>query len=72
MLHNFIAERRDEITGRAGVLARARDSHHRFADPTGEVSEFLTQVSTSLRDGPTFSAQNLAQITATAAARAPR
>jgi signal transduction histidine kinase len=66
MLHNFIAERRDEITGRAGVLARARESYDRFSDPTEEVSEFLTQVSTSLRDGPTLSAQNLAQITATA------
>lgn len=66
MLHNFITQRRDQITDRASLLSRARDPLLRSESPTEEVSAFLTQVSTALRQGKTTSTHNTAAITSTA------
>lgn len=65
MLHNFINEHRDQITDRATSLARARDPLH-AESPTEEVSAFLTQVATTLRQGGTPSRHNMAAINSTA------
>jgi signal transduction histidine kinase len=51
MLHNFIAAHRDQITDRATLLSRARDPLLHSESPREEVSAFLTQVSTTLRQG---------------------
>src|SRR5688572_250241 len=51
MLHTFIAEHRDQITDRATLLSRARDPLLHSESPTEEVSNFLTHVTTTLRQG---------------------
>jgi signal transduction histidine kinase len=66
VLHNFITERRDQITDRASVLSRARDPLLHSDSPTEEVSAFLTQVSTALRQGKMTSTHNAAAINSTA------
>jgi signal transduction histidine kinase len=58
MLHNFIAEHRDQITDRATSLSRARDPNLHSESPTEEVSAFLTQVQTALRQGVAPGAYN--------------
>ena len=66
MLHNFITERRDQITDRATLLSRARDPLVHSESPTEEVSAFLTQVSTALRQGKMPSSYNASAINSTA------
>ena len=66
MLHNFISEYRDQITDRATSLSRARDPLLHSESPTEEVSAFLTQVSTTLRQGKTPSTYNTSAINSTA------
>jgi signal transduction histidine kinase len=63
MLHNFIAEHREQITDRATSLSRARDPLLHSESPTEEVSAFLTQVTTTLRQGTAPSAYNAAAMT---------
>jgi signal transduction histidine kinase len=58
MLHNFIAKNRDQITNRATILSRARDPLLHSESPTEELSAFLTQVQTALRQGVAPSAYN--------------
>src|SRR5687767_3806561 len=66
MLHNFIAEHKDQITDRATLLSRARDPLLHSESPTEEVSAFLTQVATTLRQGNVPSAYIAAAINLTA------
>lgn len=66
MLHNFITDNRDQITDRAFAISRARDPLKRPESPTEEVSAFLTQVSTALRQGKMPSTHNASAITSTA------
>ena len=66
MLHNFISERREQITDRATLLSRARDPLLHSESPTEEVAAFLTQVSTALRQGNMPSSYNLSAINSTA------
>ena len=66
MLHTFITDHRDQIIDRATSLARTRDPLMRSESPTEEISAFLTQVATTLRQGRMPSAHHAAAINSTA------
>ena len=66
MLHNFISEHRNQITDRVASLSRARDPLLHAESPTEEVSAFLTQVSTTLRQGKMPSAHGASALNSTA------
>lgn len=51
MLHQFITEHQSQIADRAGLLSRTRDPLLHNEPPKQEIFTFLTQVSTTLRDG---------------------
>ena len=67
MLHNFLVENRTEIDDRVAQRLRARESRLGGSTPSLELSQFLGQVSVSLRHQPDQPASGTSEIGVTAA-----